>query len=278
MGDAPRHTNTHKVMRALFDEILIDIDHGQLDERLAGKAFTALLNGQEPFSGAPELLRDNTPRWYMSLEDQIRLVRQLAKKYHWPLERQLSAPIAIPYAMKTQSPTEVLMLNVNLPGRVRRPAAAHTVEALLGPMSTRLPHVDNVRLSRLLEPYDSTFRMQSRLAVPGTLEWVAFDYAAYEGQPLETVRTWAASDGRTLAGTEVMMAMLLFPEWVESLIATPDTVHLQLGGLTYDGRGSSIMPVLRRLANGRRELRFEPLRGSDLPLAPNVSTPTVRRF
>jgi hypothetical protein len=148
----------------------------------------------------------------------------------------------------------VLLLNVRLSKKNKQPALHRTFDELWSLIQAPSGY-GKWRWDEL----KATNKLLRRVSGYGhevdEVEWVIFDPVAYQGKSPQEALELSNADGMQLAGTEVLMATLLFPDWPLSWfkdnMPAPNLSGLQF----YWNAGWSHVPCLRRW-DGRRQLEL----------------------
>lgn len=208
-----------------YHDLFRRVREGSLDAHLVSEGLQGVIEGKYPRgmliaeSHHEYAATYRLPAWWCTPEQQLERARQL-----WP-------GIALPEPPKEFVPrtsTEVLLLHVpdvfdSLWNKVDAPA---------GYIKYRTELVKSDKRHLRLAPN-----------VPNRTEpvWLAFDYAANQGKAPDTL--WGQSN---LAASEVLPALIQFPDWSQSWNGT-DSPYPNLSGyqLKYDNRWS-VVPCLGR--------------------------------
>lgn len=188
--------------------------------------------------------------WYVSPEEQLRKVELLNYKESWGFQAT-DIPWGIPY-FKPRTETEVLMLNLSLPAVDPQPGM-HPDNRMPGFGRTFLTLWSLIKEPVKQDAQEIAATALTRLALPPRygwkpgFHWVAFDPAAYRGFSSARALRQAETDGVRVAGTEVLMAMVLFPNWFSSW--DDNLLYPKLSGIQFDylgGGGYEHTPYLER--------------------------------
>lgn len=199
-------------------------------------------------------MSDTMPAWYLAPPVQIsRLQNELA----W---RNLTVP-EIPLDFEPRTQSEILMLNVRLPkSDDKQDSLSQTYLALRDRTNVRCNaapwHCEGLEdVGEQLE--EVTKHSHS------TVSWIGYDPEAYQGLSPEQALLQATTDGLMLAGTEVLLGALLFPDspftWLQGGVPAPSLSGLRLrtsgwSGVVYlcpwvDGRRIKVRTRLATEAN-----------------------------
>ena len=154
------------------------------------------------------------PHWYVQPEDQVEHVLKLNFTQKWGIPKS-EFPTRVP-RFEQKTPTELLLLAIGLPDgngmrSVERTFTEHlsVIRSQLSSRGCDIHCWDNLKT----DP-------QHLKLVPGVtsksgLQWVVFDYAAHwqseEGHRVSDL--WKSRDTANLASSEILSALMLFPEW-----------------------------------------------------------------
>lgn len=198
---------------------------------------------------APTIVQGSVPSWYVSPEQQLARVNRISAEWNWGFT-DADFP-SVPENFTPSTATEVLLLSVYLPKSGRIGGLQRTFDDLwraINPPEDYTKHRwDGLESdSKHLRPSSGTWK-------PG-VRWVAFDPNAYHKLSPEKSLEQATASGQTLAGTEVLMAALLFPDWGKGFDGT-FSPYPNMSGLQffYDGSWSRV-PYLNRWDSDRQFL------------------------
>lgn len=224
------------------------VREGSLDAEFVSRGIQDIIEGKvAPATAAITHVLAKQPAWYVSPAEQLKKVEALNAALDWGFVTK-NIP-AIP-GYRPSDPNEVLMLAVSLPPKGRKSGLYHTfdelwnlIEAPDGYTKWRRDELKATsKLLRQAPDYDYT---------PG-IRWVVFNPNAYHGKSPEAALDASKADGVDLAGVEVLMAALLFPDWIASWNGT-DSPFPNLSGLQfYWDAGWSDVPYLDRWGGDRR--------------------------
>lgn len=222
-------TTTEKLVgiTAQHNEIVKRVGNGSLDTDLVRKALQDIIEGKFLEKTSAPIATYGVPSWYISPSAQLERVKRLNVERQWGFSE--SDFPSVPEDFRPRTDTEVLLLVVYLPKRGKQSGPQRTFDELW--QLTEAPNgytkwrweelkSDSEHL-RLAPGYDH---------IPG-IRWVAFDPNAYRGKSPKTALQSLSGDTR-LAGTEVLMAALLFPGWASSWNGT-DSPCPNLSGLQF---------------------------------------------
>lgn len=186
------------------------------------------------------------PSWYVTPQGQVQTLLRLFPRV------QPSAIPAAPRSFTQRTPTEVPLLAAYFPKKSFHTGLERTFDIWWNHIT---PPADFPKYrDRDLESDGNHLRLAPHhVHVPG-IRWVAFDHRGYTWSP-ESALGLAIEKGRRLAGTEVLMAATLFPQWISSWRGDGSAPFPQMSGLQcYNKRESSWsdVPCLR-------PIRFGPL-------------------
>jgi hypothetical protein len=226
------------------------------EPELASKMFRAIeLSLRLPRS----VVSTQQPAWYVSPERQLERVKRFDRQRDWGFEESEFPTIPEDASL---CDGEVLLLCVYLRGQRGKGALERTFDELwylfeppTGYTKWRWEELKSTaKLLRQAPGYDWK---------PG-LRWVVFSPNAYRGKSPEQALRAAKLDNVQLAGVEVLMANLLFPDWATSWNGQ-DSLYPWCSGLQFRwNSGWSRVPCLDRWDDGRRlELDASPAGGVD---------------
>lgn len=227
-----------------FGDIAVAVGLGRLNPEVVLRALQDI---------AEDVYIEQPHPWYVAPERQLDIVKRLNRERFWGLaEDKIPTP---PRCFTPRSATEILMLSVGLRGTAGRDGLRRTVEelwSLIVPPSHYAKHVATSFAAGL-----SSLRLvPGHLSVPG-IRWVAFDPVAYHELPANEAFTCLSGDVR-LAGTEVLIAALLFPgwaarwSWLEGTVPEPYLAGLRL----RDKHSRTRVPQLRRWDGDELQLQL----------------------
>ena len=145
---------------------------------------------------------------YATPEEQLATVRTLNANRDWGFSDE-DFP-AIPATFAPKRPNEMLLLSVYLPASEHEAGLERTFLELWA--STNAPEGFDKRVDRTFQTDTEHLRAIGGAWTPG-IRWVAFDPSAFLAISAKEALDEALLAGYDLAGTEVLMATLLFPEW-----------------------------------------------------------------
>ena len=212
-------------LTAQHNELVKRVVKGSLDPEAAKRGLHDTIMGKV----------HSVPSWYVSPTVQRRIVKAHLKP-EWGIEKV--PPVPPRYEPRTS--TEVLMLNLRLPRQLGQSGPIRTLKqlwALIEPPQNYTKH----GAQELMLPYE----LRQEKFYPGEkgLEWIVFDPCAYQGLSPEDARERARVDGLWLAGTEVLMAAWLFPDWIANFRAEsmppPWLAGIQVNEKDYGGWSSA---------------------------------------
>lgn len=172
-------------------QILKQVEDGTLDPLVVKRVFQNLLDGKlSDLSFKP-------PAWWRPASEQMKIAEKI-----WP---GIEIPIP-PVDFQPQTDTEVLLLHVSLPyfGQWIQPVSSHL----------------NLIVDESMKDNRNIRRSPNTPARP-TLAWVAFD--PEHGRNERPNILWRHSN---LAGTEVLSAMVMFPDWPKTWEEFPFIVNM----------------------------------------------------
>lgn len=167
------------------------------------------------------------PSWYVSPERQLERVIQLNAERRWVLSMSDVRPI-LEFTPRTE--TEVLLLTICLPTLGRKSGLHRTFDELWNTIDEPQSYT-KWRCDELKSDSNHLRLAPGHKHTPG-IRWVAFDPNAYHGLSPEAALEQSKTDGLQLAGTEVLMAALLFPTWATSWDGK-SSPYLNLSGLQF---------------------------------------------
>jgi hypothetical protein len=189
------------------------------------------------------------PTWYVSPRQQLELVKQLNINERWGFSKTDFPSIPKNFSPRTSS--ELLLLTVNLP-----PMQNDDDPDGLGRTFYEFWHHFEPRrglgkYNRFTDLFGDYSDGQCRLRILPAYKhdigfhWVAFDPNAYYGLSPEAAIKKAEADKLRLAGVEVLMAALLFPDWTTKWRSEPSSPPPNMSGIQILGRGDwSYVPCL----------------------------------
>jgi hypothetical protein len=147
----------------------------------------------------------------VSPESQIRRILQLNSIMEWGLTKS-DFPKKIPEFVR-RTPSEILMLSVNLPKKNGVSGVQRTFDELWNAIQAPDGYT-KWRWENLKSDSAHLKQLRGTKRPPG-VRCVIFDPLANQGEPYELL--WAnLIDNFYLANSEVLMAAILFPDWVKS--------------------------------------------------------------
>lgn len=246
---------------------------GQLSDQLA-EVYRVTSNGTRDFSNVRKALQDiiegkfpeikppeaaithvlaKQPTWYVPLEQQLKQVQAFNAALDWGFQ---DSDFPAPPGFRPSDPNEVLLLVVSLPVKGRKPGLHRTFDELWNLIEAPDGY-EKWRWDELKATTKLLRQTSGYIHTPG-IRWVVFNPNAYHGKSPRKALELSKADNVQLAGTEVLMAALLFPDWATSWNGNtsqwPNLSGLQFN---YDGDSTdwSDVPYLRRW-DGARQLRL----------------------
>lgn len=173
---------------------------------------------------------------YATPEEQLATVRTLNADRGWGFSDE-DFP-AVPADFTPKRPSEMLLLSVYLPAGEHEAGLERTFLELWA--STNAPEGFEKRTDRTFQTDANHLRVVGGAWNPG-IRWVAFDPSAFLAVTAKEALEEALLAGYDLAGTEVLMATLLFPEWAK-LFSSGAVPRPALSGLRLfeSGRWASV--------------------------------------
>lgn len=200
-------------VQARQNEIWRRLKSGSLNVDDVLAATQGILDGVYPTPPAHPL-----PAWYVSPEQQLERVRQLNAERKWGFA-DADFP-AVPSFMP-RTPTEVLLLAVYLPQKGKVSGVRRTFDEHLTVIESQLRGTgrDYYRSDGLKSDRDHLQLFGTAWHEPAMgLRWVAYDYAAnHEPENGHRVDELWKAKANDLAASEVLSALMLFPEYGPSM-------------------------------------------------------------
>ena len=166
------------------------------------------------------------PSWYISPEKQVLVAKRIRQSWDY-VYNDIPIPM-VPEPFPPLTSTEVLMLNVVVPRFGYRASLKDTFNELWDMISIRGADKyspNNILMTRL--------SFKDSLAEKPGFYWLAFDIdASNRGLSPYKASKIAWKHQKFLAGTSVLMAMVLFPKWAETWDGKKSPFPI-MGGLDY---------------------------------------------
>jgi len=200
-----------------------------------------------------------TPNWYRDPAEQVEMFRELNSVHRWGFEKSMIP--SVPDRPVSLVDDELLMLNAimrDARGNAPRRTLTSLWNALQPPRGWRkfrvLPHTEADPRELTNEVHMPTNGWLSanfhRSRLPG-VRWVRIRPHGLDRAPgWSSVESLNASQGLRsfdrsayrMAGTEVLMAAVLFPGWLP--LMTMESIQIPLRGLTLDMDNKQYVPTL----------------------------------
>ncbi|MBL8159567.1 hypothetical protein JNJ66_03860 [Candidatus Saccharibacteria bacterium] len=214
-----------------------------------------------------------TPAWYVPPRKQLELVTFLNEQRGWGLTGL--DELQVPDGFMPTTSSEVLMLNVSLPSHGTTEALHWTFDELW----ELITDPDGLP-KRGLEWHGlatSGLRLSPVYRHDPGVHWVGFDPLAYRDMAALTAFEYAVAEGKQLAGSQVLVAALLFPGWIDSWDGEESPVP-QLSALRLDEQGCVMVPdMYRHIGEGPGDLSFLEMSRIDAnSYIDGSASPTVR--
>lgn len=205
-------TTTEKLIgiTAQHNEIVKRVGNGSLDPDSVRKALQQIIEGKFSLARSVRQASAMTPSWYVSPQQQLERVKTFLEHQDWGFS---SVP-PVPEGFVPRTATEVLMLNVRLPKKGKQPGLHRTFDTLW--QLIEAPNGYNKWRMPELKATAKLLRQAPGYGHEADISWIGFDPNAYQGLSPEAALKQSKEDGVCLAGTEVLMAAWLFPDWVTS--------------------------------------------------------------
>jgi len=186
----------------------------------------------------------------VSPKAQIRRVHQLSSIFGWDLIKS-DFPKKIPEFVR-RTPSEILMLSVNLPKKNGVIGIQRTFDELWNAIQAPDGYT-KWRWEGLKSDPAHLKQLRGTKRLPG-VRWVIFDPLANQGEPYELL--WAnLIDNFYLAHSEVLMAAILFPDWVKSW-GVNGSPHPRMGGYQFFRNGCKPEPPSLSLWDDDHKLKL----------------------
>jgi hypothetical protein len=233
---------------AQHNEIVKRVGNGSLDPDNVRKALQRIIEGKFFDQLPAPVAASGTPSWYVLPEQQLERVAQLNTDLKWGFGNV--ADLAVPEDFVPRTSTEVLMLNICLPRRDKQSGLHRTFDELWSLIQA--PQGYSKYRWDALKATAKLLRQAPGYSHDVEVGWIALDPNAYHGLSPEAALEQSKNNGVRLAGTEVLMAALLFPDWVSSWNGTTNPYPNLSGIQFYWNSGWSSVPYLDRWGDDRR--------------------------
>lgn len=205
---------------AQFNEIIKRVVNGSLKPNVVKRALQDIIENKHTAALTE-------PSWWVLPHRQLERVMELSDELGWGFT-EANCP-AVPQNVGLGE-GEVLMLDVKLPEKSQQPGLHRTFDELWQLIEAQEGYTQR-RSSTLKATAELLRQVPGYTHDPG-IRWVAFNPTTYQGLSPAAALEQSQADGVKLAGTEVLMAALLFPKWVTSLL-TDHTPAPNMPGLQF---------------------------------------------
>ncbi len=233
------------------NEIVKRVGNGSLDADAVRRALQDIIEGKALIS------IPGTPSWYTEPAYQVTHVADLlVENPQWGFTKADIPPI--PQGIVLQG-NEVLMLSIYLPKKGKVGGIQRTFDELWG--AAKAPDgFTKYRWPELKSDAKHLRLVEGRTHQPG-IRWVVIDlmtnWEPERGRKVETL--WAQDNHAKLAASEVLMAAILFPDWVAATDGAK-IPHADMAGYQFNWddvkEAWARCPYLRRWADAR-QLRLD---------------------
>lgn len=219
------------------NEIVKRVGNGSLDPTAVKRALQDIIEGKFPEIKLPKAAITHVlakqPSWYVSPEDQLKKVKAFNAALDWGFQ---DSDFPAPPGFRPSDPNEVLLLVASLPVKGRKPGLHRTFDELWNLIEAPDGY-EKWRWDELKATTKLLRQTSGYIHTPG-IRWVVFNPNAYHGKSPRKALELSKADNVQLAGTEVLMAALLFPDWATSWNGNTSP-YPNLSGLQFNYDGDS---------------------------------------